>query len=123
MKTEDSVKVEVHFRPSSGNFNPLTNRRLQRWLERESLNTTSVEQDFFVPSIKFALIMQLAHIQRHFLAEGIGLRHICDYYLLLQNSTAEARQEVAAELKAFGLRHIAGALMWVLLTSAVLTFQ
>ena len=49
-----------------------------------------------------------------FLAGGIGLRQICDYYLLLQNSTAEVRQEVAAKLKAFGLRHIAGALMWVL---------
>ncbi len=30
--TKDHIDVEVHFRPSSGNFNPFTNRRLQRWL-------------------------------------------------------------------------------------------
>jgi hypothetical protein len=82
-------------------------------LEQEIQNTTSVEQGFNVPSMKFAMMMQLAHIQRHFLAEGIGLRHFCDYYLLLQNSTAEDRQEVASRLKSFGLRHIAGALMWM----------
>lgn len=112
--TNQGMIVEVHFRPSSGNFNPVTNHRLQQWLEREIQNTTRVEQGFNVPSMKFAMMMQLAHIQKHFLKAGIGLRHICDYYLLLQNSTAADRQEVAARLKSFGLRHIAGALMWVL---------
>ena len=33
--TKDHIIVEVHIRPSSGNFNPFTNRRLQRWLEQE----------------------------------------------------------------------------------------
>ena len=31
----NGVSVEVHFRPSSGNLNPFTNRRLQRFLARE----------------------------------------------------------------------------------------
>ena len=111
---KQGVTVEVHFRPSSGNYNPVTNRRLQQWLEHEIPSVTMVPEGFNVPSIKFALMMQLAHIQRHFLAGGIGLRQICDYYWLLRNSTTEDRQEVAAKLKSFGLRHIAGALMWVL---------
>ena len=111
---KQGVVVEVHFRPSSGNRNPVTNRRLQQWLEQEILNATMVPEGFNVPSIRFALMMQLAHIQRHFLSEGIGLRHICDYYVLLQKSTAEDRQEVASWLKPFGLRHTAEALMWVL---------
>lgn len=100
---ENGVVVEVHFRPSSGNYNPITNRRLQRWLEK------NIES-----GILFALMMQLAHIQRHFLNGGIGLRQICDYYWLLQNSSKEERREVAERLKSFGLRHTAGALMWVL---------
>ena len=112
--TKDHVIVEVHFRPSSGNFNPFTNRRLQQWLEQEILHTTTVEQGFNVPSVRFALMMQLAHVQRHFLGGGIGLRHICDYYMLLKNSTEEDRQEVASHLASFGLRHGAAALMWVL---------
>ena len=111
---EKGVVVEIHFRPASGNYNPITNRRLQRWLEQEIPQVTMVEEGFNVPTIKFALMMQLAHIQRHFLAGGIGLRHVCDYYLLLQQSTAEDRETIAPLLKKLGLAQTAGALMWVL---------
>jgi hypothetical protein len=107
--------VEVHFRPSSGNFNPFTNRRLQRWLEQEIASSCQpVDEGFNVPSVRFALMMQLSHVQRHFLVSGIGLRHVCDYYWLLKNSSEEDRLEVAALLGSFGLRYTASALMWVL---------
>lgn len=114
---EKGVSVEVHFRPSSGNFNPFTNRRLQKWLEKELRMPNSqqqVEQGFNVPSTRFALVMQLAHIQRHFLSSGIGLRQICDYYFLLTTSTEEDRSVVVPLLRSFGLHRGAGALMWVL---------
>lgn len=111
---EKGVTVEVHYRPASGNFNPFTNKRLQRWLEAEIMHTEGVEEGFNVPSVHFALVMQLAHIQRHFLRVGIGLRQVCDYYWLLRNSSEEDRWMVAAYLKAFGLQETAGALMWVL---------
>ena len=111
---EHGVVVEVHFRPSSGNFNPFTNRRLQRWLEEEIKHTTMVEEGFYVPTVKFALAMQLSHVLRHFLASGIGLRQVCDYYWLLRNATDDDRQSVSTQLKAFGLQPMAGALMWVL---------
>lgn len=113
-KDERGVTVEIHFRPSSGNFNPFTNRRLQRWLEHEILNTTAVPEGFNVPSVRFAMVMQLAHIQRHFLAGGIGLRHVVDYYWLLRVTTADDLFQVEGLLRKFGLRHIAGALMWVI---------
>ena len=113
--TKDHIVVEVHFRPSSGNFNPFTNRRLQRWLEQEIASSCQpVDEGFNVPSVRFALMMQLSHIQRHFLVVGIGLRQICDYYWLLKNSTEEDRREVASHLSSFGLRFTASALMWVL---------
>ena len=113
--TKDHIVVEVHFRPSSGNFNPFTNRRLQRWLEQEIASSYQpVDEGFNVPSVRFALMMQLSHIQRHFLVVGIGLRQICDYYWLLKNSTDEDRREVASHLSSFGLRFTASALMWVL---------
>lgn len=111
---EKEVSVEVHFRPSSGNYNPLTNRRLQQWLEQEIQYGSMGKEGFNVPSVRFALVMQLAHIQRHFLEGGIGLRQVCDYYYLLKNSTEEDRTVVAAQLKRFGLHRMAGALMWVL---------
>lgn len=113
-KNEQGVTVEVHFRPSSGNFNPITNRRLQRWLKKEILSATMVEEGFCVPSIRFALVMQLAHIQRHFLGGGIGLRHVCDYYWLLCEASADDLFQAERLLRKFGLRHTAGALMWVI---------
>jgi len=113
--TKDHIIVEVHFRPSSGNFNPFTNHRLQRWLEQEiGSSCQPVDEGFNVPSVRFALMMQLSHIQRHFLVVGIGLRQICDYYWLLKNSSEEDRLEVASHLSSFGLRYTASALMWVL---------
>ena len=113
--TKDHIVVEVHFRPSSGNFNPFTNRRLQRWLEQEiGSSCQPVDEGFNVPSVRFALMMQLSHVQRHFLVGGIGMRHVCDYYWLLKNSTEEDRREVASHLSSFGLRYTAAALMWVL---------
>ena len=113
-KNDRGVDVEVHFRPSSGNHNPLTNKCLQRWLETEVKHIEETEDGFSVPLLKFALVMQLAHIQHHFLNSGVGLRQICDYYLLLKHSTADDRQEVKGLLNQFGLRRIGGALMWVL---------
>lgn len=113
--TADGVVVEVHFRPSSGNFDPITNRRLQRWLEQELASGIAIsEEGFGVPSVRFALVMQLAHIQRHFLGGGVGLRQITDYCLLLRSATDEDRREVADCLERLGLKHIAGALMWTL---------
>lgn len=112
--SENRVSVEVHFRPSSGNRNPFTNRRLQRWLEAELMNTELVEEGFNVPSVRFALMMQLSHVQCHFMVNGIGLRHVMDYYWLLRNASEEDRRLVAARLEDFGLRKMAGALMWVL---------
>ena len=113
--TKDHIDVEVHFRPSSGNYNPFTNRRLQRWLEREMTSSCQpVDEGFNVPSVRFALVMQLSHIQRHFLRNGIGLRQVCDYYWLLQHSTEEDRRVVSGVLRSFGLWHTAKALMWVL---------
>ncbi len=111
---DQGIVVEVHFRPSLGNHNPWTNRRLQRFLNGEILRLTICEEGFCVPSVTFALVMQLAHIQQHFFNEGVGMRQIVDYFLLLRSSTAEERSVVSRHLRSFGLLHSAGALMWML---------
>ena len=113
-KNASGISVEVHFRPSSGNYNPITNRRLQRFLEKEILLSESCPEGFDVPTCRFALIMQMAHIQRHFLSGGIGLRHIVDYYMLMKISSEEDRRFVASQLSRFGLRKTAGAVMWMM---------
>ncbi len=111
---EQGIVIEIHFRPASGNYNPFSNKRLQHWLEEEIKHTTLVEENFCVPTICFALIMQLAHIQRHLLSSGIGLRQIVDYYWLLQEATKSDRDTVAQLIQSFDLKNTAEALMWVL---------
>lgn len=114
-KNENGVDVEVHFRPSSGNVNPFTNRRLQIFLESEiNRKNELTSEGFRVPSMKFALVMQLAHIQRHLVSNGVGMRQVIDYYYLLKSDANNQRDDVFYSLKSFGLKHIAEALMWVL---------
>lgn len=111
----DGVEVEVHFRPSSGNQNPFSNARLQKFLESELENLVQMDVGFWSPSVRFALVMQLAHIQRHFLTSGIGFRQLVDYLVLLKCSSAADRDFVSSRLRCFGLNRTTGALMWVLL--------
>jgi len=114
-KNENGVDVEVHFRPSSGNLNPFSNKRLQKYLEKEIYqDNMMVDLGFRVPNMKFALVMQLAHIQRHLLSEGVGMRQVIDYYFLLKSDINKQRDEVSYYLSSFGLNHVAGALMWLL---------
>ena len=113
-KNENGVDVEVHFKPSSGNIDPFTNRRLQKYLNQEIEKENEMVGDGFrVPSIRFALVMQLAHIQRHALESGVELRRVIDYYFLLRKWRME-NEELRVDLESLGLHHIAGALMWVM---------
>jgi hypothetical protein len=114
LPNENEIVVEVHFRPSSGNYDPFTNHRLQVFLEKEiDRENELTEAGFRVPSLKFALMMQLAHIQRHFVGLGLGMRQIIDYYFLLKSGNNQLIIE-NGKLKYLGLEKMAEALMWVL---------
>lgn len=119
-ENENGIAVEVHFRPSSGNANPFTNRRLQAFLMQElDRENEMVEEGFRVPSLRFALVMQLAHIQRHFQEGGVGLRQIVDYYYLLMSDVRGKKEGINLQtsdlrLQTLGLAKIAGAVMWVI---------
>ncbi len=111
---ENGVPVEIHYRPSSGIWNPFASARLLRFLEKEIQNVERGSEGFYVPSIKFALAMQLAHIQAHFIKDGIGFKQILDYYVLLKHSSEDDRREIANRLSNFGLLKVCGALMWIM---------
>ncbi|MCR5454527.1 MAG: nucleotidyltransferase family protein [Bacteroidales bacterium] len=111
---QNDIEVEVHFRPSSGVFNPFCNKRLQKYLMEEVAKSQLTEYGFYVPSMKFALAMQLAHIQRHCLTEGIGLRQITDYYILLNKCISDDRATTYQMLGKLGMERFAAALMYVL---------
>ncbi len=111
-RTKDGIMAEVHYRPASGN--PYKSQELQDFLNREILNAQMVPEGFYAPSIKFALVMQLSHLQQHFYSGGLGLRQYIDYYILLKNSTEEVRRDVSGAMKRLGMLHACSAVMWVL---------
>ena len=116
------VPVEVHYLPVFLN-NPFYNKRLKRWFDNHSEEMYSHEVDLPdgagripVPSLRFNIVFQLAHLMHHLLDEGIGLRHMLDYYFLLLK-VYEERISLAGmsdELDRLGLRKFAGAVMYTM---------
>lgn len=117
----DGVEVELHYRPAFLN-NPLHNSRLQRWFLSESAAQCAHSVDLpdgagtvNVPTDDFNRIFQMAHIMKHVVATGLGMRQLMDYYFLLRKGfTPEEQQRDMQLLRSFGLYDIAAAVMYTL---------
>ena len=116
------VPVEVHYLPVYMN-NPVYNRRLIKWFDAQSDemygHEVALPDDagkIMVPSLTFNIVFQMAHLMHHFLDEGIGLRHMIDYYSLLRKVYQEKvpLNGLADQLDRLGLRKFAGAVMYVM---------
>ncbi len=89
--TLNDVPIELHFVPCTMN-NPIYNRRLQKWFERngdlQCSNIVSLPDgagEIAVPTSSFNAIYQLCHLYHHFFDDGIGLRQIIDYYYVIKS--------------------------------------
>ena len=116
----DDTEVEVHFSPSRLS-NPIFNRRLQGWFAEETERQMNHRVPFsdgkiVMPTTDFNLVYQMLHIYRHLFSEGVGLRQLMDYFVLLTTSslTHEERAYVLYHVHRFGLDSFAQALMWML---------
>ena len=85
----DDVPVELHFFPGIMN-NPVYNARLQKWFKRNAdlqcSNVVSLPDgigEIAIPTTAFNVIYQLTHLYHHFFDEGIGMRQIIDYFLVV----------------------------------------
>ena len=123
----DDVEVEVHFFPI-WLYNPIRNWRLQRWFkELESAQMVERETGFGYPSVEFNAIYSLVHTFHHLMDEGVGLRHVVDYYYVLRQffakQSGKAERKVKSEelkvdtlrvIKSIGLMRFTAAMMYVL---------
>ncbi len=137
---EDGVQIEVHFFPCSMN-NPFFHHRLQKWFSQQlsiGCDTVALPDgtgNIPVPTMRFNIVYQLAHLMHHFFDEGIGLRQMMDYYYLVRSeklgvgsdgpsaqrsqsgvkrdATLTSRDELTNTLKHLNLYQFAGAVMWV----------
>ena len=87
----DGVPVELHFFPCTMN-NPIYNARLQKWFKRnvdlQCSNVVSLPDgigEIAIPTTAFNVIYQLTHLYHHFFDEGIGMRQIIDYFLVVND--------------------------------------
>ena len=85
------VPVELHFFPCSMN-NPLYHARLQKWFKRNAdlqcSNVVSLPDgigEIAMPTTAFNVVYQLTHLYHHFFDEGIGMRQIIDYYVVMDD--------------------------------------
>ena len=87
----DGVPVELHFFPCSMN-NPIYHARLQKWFRRNAdlqcshiVGLPDEAGDIAIPTTAFNVIYQLCHLYHHFFDEGIGMRQIIDYFLVVND--------------------------------------
>lgn len=115
------VSVELHPTPMIFN-NPILNYRMQKWFGRnEDLQCSNIMNlpdgigHIAIPTSSFNAIYQLSHLYHHFFYEGVGLRQVIDYYLVVKNLEYNKSNSVLQrDLKRLGLWKFAGATMYVL---------
>ena len=105
--------VELHYKPAYM-CNPWTNKRFQQWAIGRRNDCVKDEKTGIVkPSAEFDVIFLLAHAFRHYMSEGVGLRQVMDYHMLICNSQLTP-QAYDVMLKKLGLYKFATAMIWVL---------
>lgn len=124
-KVFNDTAVELHFYPLKLN-NPIKQKILNKYFS--SLKDFQFDNRSELPNEggqittvtnEFNIVFQLMHIYHHMMTEGVGLRQIMDYYMVLQNLTTsslmtECKQNAKDWIEKLNLTRFASALMWVL---------
>lgn len=128
------TEIEVHYRPWIIR-NPFKNRIAERFAKEES--EACFSNDVSLPhtkgktccsTLQFNLVHQMVHIHHHLMTEGVGLRQLIDYYMLLKSVPYCEEDKLQLEpgdrevninrvrsvVKDLGLNRFASAMMWVM---------
>ena len=108
----NDIEIEVHTRPTVKLA--YKNKNFQNILLSELEKTEYTPEHFYVPSIKFALLMQMVHLREHILSNGLGFRHYMDYFILLKHSTQADRNYAWMQIKKIGMKRVCASIMWIL---------
>lgn len=116
----DDTEVEMHYHVEVL-LNLWKNMRLQKFFCAQNAQVHGAQ--FMVdgypvttPTVEFNVFYILLHIYRHFLYEGVGLRQIVDYYMVLRLSHDSRLMvhEYVESVREFGMEKFAKGLMWVM---------
>ena len=112
------AELEIHTTPSWMYSYP-KNRRLQRMFAQWADSGMEIELPgagrVCVPSDEMNRVYMLVHMYRHVFSEGIGLRQMMDYAMLLKRGCTEEEKAVfGRQAKELNLYGFAGAVMYVM---------
>lgn len=123
VKPINGVPIEIHFRPSFLNA-PWRNRNFQRVFKAAVFDNAKIDDVGVVKKLRvdYDLVFQMNHIYRHLLDEGVGLRQVFDFYVLLKDYNKErivskelmGKEEIMKIISSCGMKRFATALMYVL---------
>lgn len=111
----EDVPTEIHYHPC-WIYNPFYNHRLQKWFDARKQQQMGVDErlGFAYPDVGFNAVYSLVHLYHHLIEEGVGVRHIVDYYYIIKVLPIENNKDIVSGLKRLGLLRLAEAVMWVL---------
>lgn len=116
----DNVDVEVHFKPVSA-VSVRYDKRLDSYFRgrknaqfQHGIHLSVTEGVVNVPTVEFNVVYQMAHMMKHFFSEGLGLRHLMDYYYVLMSDEKQSGKDYTTVFQELGLLRFAKAVMWVL---------
>lgn len=119
VKPEEGVTLEIHNVPALM-YNPFAYRKLRKMMNRWKDMATELELPdgagkVLVPCYEMNRVYMLAHKFRHLFTEGIGLRQMMDYMMLLRKGfTEEEKDNTVIKLKGLHLDVFCKAVMHVL---------
>ena len=113
VKMFEDVPVEIHLHPAWV-YHPIHNRRLQHWFEEMAERGMMMENGYLVMPVEFDAVFSLVHTFRHLITEGVGMRHIVDYYFVLKSLPKEKYKETMKTISKIGLSKFTAAMMFVL---------
>lgn len=113
-----TTELEIHTTPS-WMYSYLRNRKLQRMFRTWASSCKEIELPdagrVCVPSDEMNRVYLLVHIYRHVFSEGIGLRQMTDYAMLLNRGCSDDDKAVfAGYMRELNIYGFAGAVMYVM---------
>ena len=116
------VEVEVHYKPAVAVSVRYDKRLREFWKahkEEQFANKKNLANgvgEITVPTVEFNIVYQMAHMMKHFFSEGLGMRHVIDYYYVLHSAhdVGLSFKEFSYTFSRLGMKRFACAMMWVL---------
>ena len=116
----DNTEVELHYVPAILHA-PLANRWLQKFFAEEAAacwdNVVSISggvEYLNTVTIRFNLVYLLAHMYRHLFGDGVGLRQLMDYYVVLMHAIQNDKKDIMLWVERTGMKSFAAAVMWIM---------